>query len=87
MVVVPYVGGGVVHRSCCWHPRRWAATPSVKYNLLPLPSSNKTSPTAPRSPWEGLSFSLHASIFFLDCTLYVCVQCDRQINESPAQKD
>jgi hypothetical protein len=64
-----------------------AAAASDQYNLLPLPSSNQISPTVPRSPSEGLSFSLNVSLFSLDCTLHVCVQCDRRIDETSSHKD
>ena len=53
----------------------------------PCLSSTQTSPTTPHSPSEGLSFSLDASLFPMDyCTLYVCVECDRRMNETPAHK-
>jgi hypothetical protein len=81
MVVVPYVGVVVVLLSI------GAAATSDQYNLLPLPSSNQMSRTAPRSPSKGLSFSLDASLFSLGCTLHVCVQCERRINETSSHKD
>jgi hypothetical protein len=86
--VVPSSGGGSLrwccdgcafHWSCCQHLRHRAAVAAVHYNLQPMPSSTQTFPTTPRSSSEGISFSLDASLFSLDCSMYVCVEYDGRL--------
>jgi hypothetical protein len=55
--VVPSFGVEVVVLS------NGVAAAGINLNLLSLPSSNQTSPTAPPPPLKGLSFSLDASLF------------------------